>query len=192
MFEFNRNPHLPVFSNWVVDFNAFFDTGVPVPVNNKAREDRQRAGQRAGDAARASPGMMAMLATRNLRRGLALGLPSGQGMAEFFGIPPMTGAQLTRGLPADEVALLNSSGGLLLSKTPLWYYVLREAACCGNGESARAGRRADRRRDVRADAQAGRRLLPQHLRRVLADAAVGDTRDFTAADLVNFAGVTLP
>ena len=37
VFEFNRNPRLPVLSNWVVDFNAFFDTGIPVPVNNKAR-----------------------------------------------------------------------------------------------------------------------------------------------------------
>ena len=27
VFEFNRNPRLPVFSNWVVDFNAFFETG---------------------------------------------------------------------------------------------------------------------------------------------------------------------
>ena len=38
---------------------------------------------------------MAILATRNLRRGLALGLPSGQGMANFFGIAPMTPAELT-------------------------------------------------------------------------------------------------
>ena len=37
VFEFTRNPNLPVLSNWVVDFNAFFDTGVPVPMNNKAR-----------------------------------------------------------------------------------------------------------------------------------------------------------
>ena len=38
VFQFIRNPLLPVFSNWVVDFNAFFDTGVAVPVNNKARK----------------------------------------------------------------------------------------------------------------------------------------------------------
>ena len=37
VFKFARNPNLPVLSNWVVDFNAFFDTGVPVPMNNKAR-----------------------------------------------------------------------------------------------------------------------------------------------------------
>jgi hypothetical protein len=38
VFEFNRPPRLPVFSNWVVDFNAFFDTGGSVPVHNKARK----------------------------------------------------------------------------------------------------------------------------------------------------------
>ena len=38
VFQFNRNPHLPVRTNWVVDFNAFFPTGVPVPVFNKARK----------------------------------------------------------------------------------------------------------------------------------------------------------
>jgi hypothetical protein len=64
------------------------------------------------------PGLMAILATRNLRRGLALGLPSGQGMAKFFGIPPMTAAQLTSGLPANEVAILNLNGRVLLKKDP--------------------------------------------------------------------------
>jgi hypothetical protein len=79
-------------------------------------------------------GMMAELATRNLRRGLALGLPSGQGMAQHFGIPKLTIAQLTQGLPAAELAVLQSQGSLLLKKTPLWYYVLREAAVLHGGD----------------------------------------------------------
>ena len=41
VFEFNRNPRLPVFSNWVVDFNAFFDTGVPVPGQQQGSQHRQ-------------------------------------------------------------------------------------------------------------------------------------------------------
>ena len=28
VFDFIRKPLIPVLSNWVVDFNAFFDTGV--------------------------------------------------------------------------------------------------------------------------------------------------------------------
>ena len=47
----------------------------------------------------------------------------------------MTNAQLTSGLPANEIALLNSNGGLLSTKTPLWYYILREAAVLGNGDN---------------------------------------------------------
>jgi len=78
-------------------------------------------------------GIMAILAARNLRRGLALGLPSGQGAARALRLTPLTTEQLTSGLPPDEVALLNSNSGLLLSKTPLWYYVLREAMVTQNG-----------------------------------------------------------
>ena len=87
VFEFIRNPRLPVFSNWVVDFNALFDTGVPVPVHNKARtiDSFMAAGL---ESLPGFTGMMAVLATRNLRRGLALGLPSGKGMANSFGSRP--------------------------------------------------------------------------------------------------------
>ena len=132
VFEFSRTPRLPVFSNWVVDFNAFFDTGVAVPVNNKARKIDSFIANGL-ESLPGPPGLMAILAARNLRRGLARGLPSGQGMAHSFGIPPMTTPQLTSGLPPNEVALLNANGRLLLKKTPLWYYVLREAAVLGAG-----------------------------------------------------------
>ena len=133
VFQFNRNPNLPVLSNWVVDFNAFLETGFVVPVNNKARKiDSVLANGL--ESLPGFSGMMAELASRNLRRGLALGLPSGQGMAQSLGITPLTAAQLTTGLPADEVAILQSQGGLLLKKTPLWYYVLREAMVLQGGD----------------------------------------------------------
>lgn len=191
VFEFNRNPNLPVLSNWVVDFNAFFDTGVFVPVNNKARKiDSVLA---VGlESLPGLAGMMAVLAMRNLRRGLALGLPSGQGMASFFGVPKMTTAQLTQGLPANEVAVLQSKGGLLLRKTPLWYYVLREAAVIGSGDhlgpvGARIVARTFVRmlkRDANSYLNIGGGFTP-----MLPAAVVGD---FTFGDLVNFAGVTQP
>jgi hypothetical protein len=191
VFQFNRNPNLPVLSNWVVDFNAFFDTGFPVPVNNKARKiDSVLANEL--ESLPGFSGMMAILATRNLRRGLALGLPSGQGMANSFGVPPMTAAQLTAGLPANEVAVLNSSGGLLLNKTPLWYYVLREAAVLGGGNQLGpvGGRIVAEtfvrmlKRDASSYLNASGGFTP-----MLPSAA---PNDFTVADLVNFAGVTQP
>jgi hypothetical protein len=127
VFDFVRVPRLPLFSNWATDFNMFFNTAHPVPgaFNNARRIDSvlaQGLEQIPGGA-----GIMAILAARNLRRGLAFGLPSGQAAAAALGVPVLTPAQLTAGLPANEVALLNSSGGVLLNKTPLWYYVLREA-----------------------------------------------------------------
>ncbi len=190
VFEFNRNPRLPVFSNWVVDFNAFFDTGVPVPVHNKAR----RIDSFIANGLESLPGfagMMAILATRNLRRGLALGLPSGQGMANSFGIAPLTAAQLTAGLPANEVAVLNASGGLLKSKTPLWYYVLREASVLGGGNQlGPVGGRIVAETFVRIlKRDASSYLNAGGFAPILPSAAPGD---FTVADLVTFAGVTQP
>jgi hypothetical protein len=133
VFEFNRNPHLPVRSNWIVDFNAFFATGVPVPVFNKARKiDTGLA-----NGLTALPeltGLMARLAERNLLRGLALGLPSGQAMAKSFGITPLTSAEILQGLPQSQANALKARGQALLKRTPLWYYVLREAAVLRNGE----------------------------------------------------------
>lgn len=191
VFEFNRDPRLPVFSTWVVDFNAFFETGVPVPIHNKARKiDSFMANGL--ESLPGFSGMMAILATRNLRRALALGLPSGQGMANSFGIAPMTAAQLTSGLPAAEMAVLNSSGGLLLNKTPLWYYVLREAAVLAGGNQL---------------GPVGGRIVAETFVRILKrdassylNVAGGFTPilpsstpgNFTVADLVAFAGVTQP
>ena len=191
VFAFNRNPNLPVLSNWVVDFNAFLDTGVPVPVHNKAHKiDSVLA---VGlESLPGLAGMMAVLAVRNLRRGLALGLPSGQGMAAFLGVPKLTAAQLTAGLPANEVAVLQSNGSLLLHKTPLWYYVLREAAVLGNGDHLGpvGGRIVARtfarmlKRDATSYLNISGGFTP-----MLPSAVAGD---FTFADLVIFAGVTQP
>jgi hypothetical protein len=191
VFEFIRNQRLPVFSNWVVDFNAFFDTGVVVPMNNKARKiDSVLANGL--EALPGFSGLMAVLAQRNLRRGLALGLPSGQGLAKHYNLAPMTAAQIQQGLPADEVALLNASGGLLLKRTPLWYYVLREAAVLRNGDQlGPVGARVVAetfvkilKRDASSYVNVSAGFTPS-----LPSGAPGS---FTFADLVNFAGVTQP
>jgi hypothetical protein len=111
----------------------FFNTAHPVGAsfNNARTIDSVLANGL--EAIPGGSGIMAVLAARNLRRGLAMGLPGGQGAASHLGITPLTAAQLTSGLPAAEVALLDSNGGILLSKTPLWYYVLREAMVLNAG-----------------------------------------------------------
>jgi Animal haem peroxidase len=191
VFAFNRNPRLPVLSNWVVDFNAFFDTGVSVPVHNKARKIDSFIANGL-ESLPGFSGLMAVLATRNLRRGLALGLPSGQGMAKSFHIKPMSAAQLKSGLPAAEVAVLNSSGGLLLKKTPLWYYVLREAAVlAGGNQLGPVGRRIVAETFVRMLKRDASSYLnvPGGFTPMLPSSTPGN---FTVADLVTFAGVTQP
>jgi hypothetical protein len=191
VFAFNRTPNLPVLSAWVVDFNAFFDTGIPVPINNKARKiDSFMANGL--ETLPGLTGLMAVLATRNLRRGLALGLPSGQGMAAEFGIAPMTTAELTTGLQTDEVNLLNSHAGLLLRKTPLWYYILREAAVIGGGNQlGPVGGRIVAETFVRMLKRDVSSFLnvPGGFSPILPSATPGD---FTVADMVLFSGVTSP
>ena len=192
VFNFSRNPNIPVLSNWVIDFNAFFTTGFNVPVNNKAK----KIDSILAPGLTTLPGFtgaMAALATRNLRRGLAMGLPSGQGMAGQFAVPAMTTALLQQGLPAGEAALLASSGGILQQKTPLWYYCLREAMVLGAG-GERLGPVGGRivaetfvrmlKRDANSYLNASGGFTP-----FLPSAVAGD---FTVADLVNFAKVTVP
>ncbi|WP_440658718.1 peroxidase family protein [Ensifer adhaerens] len=191
VFRFARNPNLPVLSNWVVDFNAFFDTGVTVPMNNKARRiDSVLASEL--ENLPGFTGIMKSLARRNLQRGLALGLPSGQGMAKHFRVKPMTSAQLTLGLPANEIAALNTGGQMLLKKTPLWYYVLREAAVlCGGDRLGPVGGRIVARTFVRMLKRDGNSFLNVNggFRPILPSKVSGT---FTFSDLLIFAGVTQP
>jgi hypothetical protein len=188
VFSFIRVPRLPVFSNWAVDFNMFFDTTHPVTgfFNNSRAIDSVLANGL--EAIPGGSGIMAVLAARNLRRGLALGLPSGQGAARALRITPLTAEQLTAGLPEDEVALLNSNGGLLLSKTPLWYYVLREAMVTqGGNQLGPVGGRIVAETFVRMlKRDADSFLNVRGFTPSLPSAAPGT---FTIADLLEFSGV---
>jgi hypothetical protein len=164
---------------------------VSVPVHNKAR----RIDSFLANGLESLPGfagLMAILATRNLRRGLAFELPSGQGMAGAFGITPMTTAELTQGLLPDELTVLNKNGGLLLNRTPLWYYVLREAAVLGGGNQLGpvGGRIVAEtfvrmlKRDASSYLNVAGGFTP-----FLPSATPGD---FTVADLIAFSGVNKP
>jgi hypothetical protein len=191
VFDFIRPPNLPVLSNWVVDFNAFFQTGVAVPIFNNARLIDSVLTVKLEDLP-GFTGIMKILATRNLRRGQVLGLPSGQGLAKHFKLKPLTETQLTQGLPPNEVAVLNKQNKLLLKRTPLWYYVLREAAVLGGGNSlGPVGARVVAntfihilRRDGNSYLRKAGGFTPS-----LPSQVAGD---FTFADLIRFTGVNLP
>jgi Animal haem peroxidase len=62
------------------------------------------------------------LAVRDLQRGQGVGLPSGETVARYIGIIPLTEQQVG----------LASAGWH--GETPLWYYILREADFCAGGQ----------------------------------------------------------
>lgn len=64
------------------------------------------------------------LAVRDLLRGKALDLPSGEAIADFMGVEPLSGEQigLEQHIPGWH------------GQTPLWYYILREADIVEQGE----------------------------------------------------------
>jgi hypothetical protein len=65
------------------------------------------------------------LARRNLRRGYQLSLPTGQAVALALGVNPLSSDELGQnGTEAMKQAL--EQGGFL-ERTPLWFYVLKEA-----------------------------------------------------------------
>ncbi len=86
------------------------------------------------------------LAFRNLTRGSMLRLASGQQMVAHLnslGVPvePLTEAQILEGRRgADFTSLPNDAKERLVTRTPLWFYILREAET-GNGRLRRVGGR---------------------------------------------------
>jgi hypothetical protein len=65
---------------------------------------------------------------RNLLRGFAVGLPTGEDVAEWIGVTPLTRKQIATG-PHEDVLDIPIFWG----KTPLWYYVLKEAELFAGG-----------------------------------------------------------
>jgi Animal haem peroxidase len=59
------------------------------------------------------------LAVRDLLRGTATSLPSGESVADVMGVTPLS---------ADQVGTYWAGG------TPLWFYILKEAQACGGGD----------------------------------------------------------
>jgi hypothetical protein len=72
-----------------------------------------------------SADVMRVLAVRNLLRGHALALPTGQDVARAMGVTPLTDAELFA--PPAFAALSAADRRALAGRAPLWFYILREA-----------------------------------------------------------------
>jgi hypothetical protein len=119
-------PDLP--SNWVIDWRRFFDLNTPPATPDFLLNPARRLDTKIVPALHTLPGLAgreASLAFRNLRRGVIIGLPSGQDVAWAMGIPRLTEDEVLAGLSAAEKTTLRSHN--LHKATPLWYYILKEA-----------------------------------------------------------------
>jgi heme peroxidase len=74
------------------------------------------------------PDIQRNLAFRNLTRAHMVRLASGQQMAKFLGVEPLTAEQILRGGQGATLdALTDEQKAAVTTTTPLWFYILREA-----------------------------------------------------------------
>ena len=114
----------PLTADHVIDWTLLFD----VPGHPAAQRAKPIDGQLPTSLIRLPESITGVvdvsayrsLAARDLQRGLGTGLPSGEAVAHAVGAKPLT---------RDELAL-----GDWQDETPLWLYILREAAVRGGGD----------------------------------------------------------
>jgi hypothetical protein len=142
--NFGETDRLP--TNWIADFRRLFDfteAGRPdlaPPAatgggNVTKRLDtllvdplRQLPAGTFGGRGTTFPEIQRNLAFRNLTRANMVRLASGQQMAKFLKVEPLTEEQLRDGNGGASLAgLADEQRAAILSDTPLWFYILREA-----------------------------------------------------------------
>ena len=143
-----RNPFLGQKTlpfNWIIEFDRFtnkadtdethfarkIDTRIAPPITQMVNEGTAQAIQ--NDAGKPLRQLLRHLARRNLLRGYLLSLPTGQSVAAELGVPVMSEAELQKDNRPEVNAALALGG--FLTRTPLWYYVLKESEVRANGNS---------------------------------------------------------
>ncbi|MGB0128310.1 MAG: heme peroxidase family protein [Rhodocyclaceae bacterium] len=136
-------PTLPF--NWIIEWDRFTDKGSADPAHFARKIDTllvppltQMVNEGTGaalqdDAHKPIREMLRFLAQRNLLRGYLLSIPTGQSVAEAMGVAPLTETELRQNNSDDINAALEQGG--FLRRTPLWYYVLKEAEVRANGNT---------------------------------------------------------
>ena len=116
-------PHLP--ADWVVSWERFFFVGGGSGLVRHSRAIDTRLAQGLYELDQPnSPS----LPIKTLLRGKRVGLPSGQNIARACDLDPLEPEQIAEG--RDKEILVNSSYD---TKTPLWYYILKEAELTARG-----------------------------------------------------------
>ena len=120
--------------NWIIEWERFVGAGNTNPArlfDTKLVNPLFSLKKHTGEP---EAGLGAMLSVRNLLRGYRLRMPTGQAVAKAMKLTPLTPAQLeavaSKVTPPpggeSQLEVLRSSG--FDKRTPLWYYILAEAA----------------------------------------------------------------
>ena len=136
-------PTLPF--NWIIEWDRFTDKGSADSTHFARKMDTrlvppltQMVNEGTGSALQDEANkpirlLLRFLAQRNLLRGYLLSIPTGQSVANAMGVAPLTESELRQN-NADALNAALERGGFL-QRTPLWYYVLKEAEVRANGNS---------------------------------------------------------
>ena len=126
--------------NWIVQWENLVDGALPAGMARRVDTMLAEPGlfQLRTLTGQIEAGQGRRLAVRNLLRGYLLRMPTGQAVAGALGITPLTPAQLEAAAGSDEqVEVLDHAG--FLTRTPLWYYLLAEAAHGGGNHLGPVG-----------------------------------------------------
>lgn len=121
--------------NWIIEWENFVDVGARC---NRARRISPKLAEplfqlpdlrgmpEQGDGAR--------LAVRSLLRGYLLRMPTGQAIARALGQAPLAPEEMEAAAASGgQIQVLREAG--FIERTPLWYYLLAEAAACAGGRN---------------------------------------------------------
>jgi hypothetical protein len=124
-------------STWAVDWSLYFSIRpTPPPTEGPARLQKSYKIDTSlvnplGHLPTVIGANVPSLAERNLIRGLRMGLPSGQDVARFMGVPVIPDDRLRVGKATEDDSAANPRltdiSPRFAGKAPLWYYVLAEA-----------------------------------------------------------------
>jgi hypothetical protein len=124
-------------ADWVIDWNNFLDGG-----SNHARPIDTALSRTLFDLTEFGKPMpiQARLSVRNLLRGYMLRLPTGQAVALALNLPPLPAEQIeaVAASVSDEQLAAVRDGGFS-QRTPLWFYILAEAAIEASGRLGPVG-----------------------------------------------------
>ena len=122
--------------NWIVEWEHLIDAAKPG--GTARRIDTRLAAPglfelRGFDGTMLHGEIMSHLAKRNLLRGYLFRVPTGQAVARKLGQTPLTRAEFQQAAATPEEFNALDAGGFV-ERTPLWYYVLAEAAARTGGK----------------------------------------------------------